>query len=40
MEPAFQEYYKKRFNRTKRAVDMARYIWAYFLIQKMQLFIP
>ncbi|CAF1651355.1 unnamed protein product [Rotaria sp. Silwood1] len=26
MEPAFQEYYKKRFNRTKRIVNMSRYM--------------
>ncbi|CAF3229283.1 unnamed protein product [Rotaria socialis] len=26
MEPAFQEYHKKRFNRTKRVVNMARYM--------------
>ncbi|CAF1646706.1 unnamed protein product [Rotaria magnacalcarata] len=26
MEPAFQEYYKNRFNRTKRVVNMARYM--------------
>lgn len=26
MEPAFQEYYQKRFNRTKRVVNMARYM--------------
>ncbi|CAF4729959.1 unnamed protein product, partial [Rotaria magnacalcarata] len=24
--PAFQEYYKNRFNRTKRVVNMARYM--------------
>lgn len=30
MEPAFQEYYKKRFNRTKRIVNMARYIGLLF----------
>lgn len=26
IEPAFQDYYQKRFNRTKRVVDMARYM--------------
>jgi salicylate hydroxylase len=26
IEPAFQEYYKKRFERTKRVVNMARYM--------------
>ncbi|CAF4941674.1 unnamed protein product, partial [Rotaria sp. Silwood1] len=30
MEPAFQEYYKKRFNRTKRVVDMARYMGSFY----------
>ncbi|CAF4598216.1 unnamed protein product, partial [Rotaria sp. Silwood2] len=30
MEPAFQEYYKKRFNRTKRVVNMARYMGLFF----------
>jgi salicylate hydroxylase len=30
IEPAFQEYYKKRFNRTKRAVDLARYMGLFF----------
>jgi 2-polyprenyl-6-methoxyphenol hydroxylase-like FAD-dependent oxidoreductase len=30
IEPAFQEYYKKRFERTKRAVNMARYLGLFF----------
>ncbi|CAF5026915.1 unnamed protein product [Rotaria sp. Silwood1] len=30
MEPAFQEYYKKCFNRTKRVVDMARYKGSFY----------
>jgi salicylate hydroxylase len=30
MEPAFEEYYKKRFNRTKRAADMARYLGLFY----------
>ncbi|CAF3347457.1 unnamed protein product [Rotaria sp. Silwood1] len=30
MEPAFQEYYKNRFNRTKRVVNMARYMGLFF----------
>ncbi|CAF2422757.1 unnamed protein product [Rotaria sp. Silwood2] len=30
MEPAFQEYYKKRFKRTKRVVDMARYMGSFY----------
>lgn len=30
MEPAFQDYYQKRFNRTKRVVNMARYMGIFF----------
>jgi 2-polyprenyl-6-methoxyphenol hydroxylase-like FAD-dependent oxidoreductase len=30
IEPAFQEYYKKRFERTKRVVNMARYMGLFF----------
>lgn len=29
-EPAFQEYYKQRFKRTKQAADMARYMGLFF----------
>lgn len=29
-EPTFNEYYKQRFNRTKRAVNMARYMGLFF----------
>ncbi|CAF3902726.1 unnamed protein product [Rotaria sordida] len=30
MEPAFQEYYKKRSNRTKRVVNMSRYVGLFY----------
>jgi salicylate hydroxylase len=30
MELAFQKYYKRRFNRTKRVADMARYMGLFF----------
>lgn len=30
IEPAFQAYYKKRFHRTKRVVNMARYMGLFF----------
>ncbi|CAF1433521.1 unnamed protein product [Rotaria sordida] len=30
MEPAFQEYYKKRFNRTKRVVNISRYMGLFY----------
>jgi salicylate hydroxylase len=30
MKPAFEEYYKKRFHRTKLVVDMARYMGLFF----------
>ena len=30
IEPAFQDYYQKRFNRTKRVVNMARYMGLFF----------
>jgi salicylate hydroxylase len=34
IEPAFQEYYKKRFERTKRVVNMARYMGLFFHSEK------
>jgi len=30
IEPAFEEYYNKRFNRTKRVVDMARFMGLFY----------